>query len=63
MSLPATMTAIAIPVPGGPEALVPETRPLPAIADDEILIRVRAAGINRADVLQRDGKVSACRPA
>ncbi len=54
--LPDTMTVIAVPVPGGPEALVPETRPLPSISDSEILIRVRAAGVNRADVMQRRGQ-------
>lgn len=53
--LPSTMTAIAIPTPGGPEALVPETRPLPTIEGSEILIRVKAAGVNRPDVLQRSG--------
>ncbi|PTW59647.1 putative PIG3 family NAD(P)H quinone oxidoreductase [Breoghania corrubedonensis] len=54
-NLPETMTAIAIPVPGGPEALVPETRPLPQISGSEILIRVKAAGVNRPDVFQRQG--------
>ena len=54
-SLPATMTAIAIPVPGGPEALVPETRPLPQPGPGEILVKVAAAGVNRPDVLQRAG--------
>ncbi len=50
------MTAIVAPVPGGPEALVAETRPLPVPHDDEILVRVRAAGVNRPDVMQRQGK-------
>ena len=54
-ALPATMTAIAIPVPGGPEALVPETRPLPQPGPGEILVKVAAAGVNRPDVLQRAG--------
>ncbi|MFI4996439.1 MAG: NAD(P)H-quinone oxidoreductase [Hyphomicrobiales bacterium] len=49
------MTAIAIKVPGGPEALVPETRPLPKPGPGEILIRVAAAGVNRPDVIQRQG--------
>jgi len=53
--LPATMTAIAIPTPGGPEALVPETRPVPAPRKGEILVRVAAAGVNRPDVMQRKG--------
>ena len=55
-SLPRTMTVIAARAPGGPEVLVPEERPLPALADREILVRVRAAGVNRPDVMQRQGK-------
>ncbi|WP_439574463.1 NAD(P)H-quinone oxidoreductase [Phreatobacter sp.] len=54
-TLPATMTAIAIPVPGGPEALVPETRPVPQPGPGEVLVKVAAAGVNRPDVLQRAG--------
>jgi NADPH:quinone reductase len=53
--LQTTMTAIAIKVPGGPEALVPEIRPLPRPGPGEILIRVAAAGVNRPDVIQRQG--------
>ena len=53
---PQTMTAIACPTPGGPEALVAVTRQVKAPAADEILVRVRAAGINRPDVLQRRGE-------
>lgn len=55
MSLPATMTAIEIVKPGGPEVLVPAKRPIPVPAGGEVLIRVRAAGVNRPDVLQRQG--------
>ncbi|MCR4283408.1 MAG: NAD(P)H-quinone oxidoreductase [Bauldia sp.] len=54
--LPRTMTVIAARAPGRPEVLVPEERPLPALADHEILVRVRAAGVNRPDVMQRQGK-------
>lgn len=53
--LPATMTAIAISRPGGPEVLVLEERPVPQPGESEILIRVAAAGVNRPDVLQRAG--------
>jgi putative PIG3 family NAD(P)H quinone oxidoreductase len=53
--LPASMTAIAISEPGGPLVLKPEMRPLPGVGAGEILIRVRAAGVNRPDVLQRQG--------
>jgi len=55
MSLPAFMTAIAITQPGGPAVLKPERRPVPQPGAGEILIRVRAAGVNRPDVLQRQG--------
>ena len=54
-SVPSTMTAIAISAPGGPEVLVPETRPVPRPGPGEVLIRVAAAGVNRPDVLQRMG--------
>ena len=56
MAIPATMTAIEIPTPGGPECLVPTTRPVPKPAHGEVLVRVAGAGINRADTLQREGK-------
>jgi len=55
MSLPATMTAIAIRAPGGPEMLVPEQRPVPTPGAGEILVKVAAAGVNRPDVMQRLG--------
>ena len=54
-NLPAQMTAIGIPKPGGPEALVPEQRPVPQPRKGEILIKVAAAGVNRPDVAQRTG--------
>ncbi|WP_371347585.1 NAD(P)H-quinone oxidoreductase [Ancylobacter sp. IITR112] len=53
--LPATMTAIGLPTPGGPEALVPVERPVPAPGAGEILVKVAAAGVNRPDVMQRKG--------
>ena len=54
-TLPAEMTAIAIRAPGGPQMLVPEWRPLPRLADGEVLVKVKAAGVNRPDVMQRQG--------
>lgn len=54
--VPDEMTAIAIDAPGGPEALVPQYRPVPIPAPGEVLIKVSAAGVNRPDVLQRQGK-------
>src|SRR6266540_7013400 len=54
-ALPAQMTVIAIRAPGGPEMLVPEQRPLPRPADGEVLVKVAASGVNRPDVMQRQG--------
>jgi NADPH2:quinone reductase len=54
-ALPANMIAIAIPSPGGPEALVPQERPLPVPGAGEVLVKVAAAGVNRPDVTQRMG--------
>jgi NADPH2:quinone reductase len=41
--------------PGGPEVLAVRERPTPVPGPDEVLIRVAAAGLNRADILQRRG--------
>lgn len=50
------MLAITIPAPGGPEALQPAERPQPVTRPGEVLIRVEAAGVNRPDIMQREGK-------
>ncbi len=55
MQIPAEMRAVEIKQPGGPEVLVPAKRPVPKPGKDEVLIRVAAAGVNRPDVLQRQG--------
>jgi NADPH2:quinone reductase len=55
MTVPDTMTVIAISEPGGPEVLRAEERPVPRPRPGEVLIRVAAAGVNRPDVLQRAG--------
>ncbi len=55
MSIPQTMRAVEITVPGAPEVLQRASRPVPQPKPDEILIRVHAAGVNRPDVLQRKG--------
>jgi len=55
MTEPTTMTAIDPATAGGPEVLVPVTRPVPRPGPGEVLIRVAAAGVNRPDVLQRRG--------
>ncbi|GAN81244.1 NAD(P)H-quinone oxidoreductase [Acidocella aminolytica] len=55
MILPETMHFIDIPTPGGPEAMVLAKGQLPVPKDDEVLIRVQVAGVNRPDVMQRKG--------
>jgi NADPH:quinone reductase len=49
------MTAISISTPGGPEVLVPEQIAMPIPALGQVLIKVAAAGVNRPDILQRQG--------
>ena len=49
------MTAVAITAPGGPEVLVAQDLAVPAPGEDEVLIRVAYAGVNRPDALQRAG--------
>lgn len=49
------MRAIEISEPGGPDVLRIADRPLPRPGAGEVLIRVAAAGVNRPDVLQRQG--------
>lgn len=55
MTIPTRMTAIDPAAPGGPEVLVPVQRPVPQPGPDEVLVRVAAAGVNRPDVVQRQG--------
>ena len=50
------MKAVLVPRPGGPEALTLTDVPDPVRGPKELLIQVKAAGVNRADVLQRMGK-------
>jgi NADPH2:quinone reductase len=54
-SIPATMTVIGIKAPGGPEMLVPMERPVQQPGEGEILVKIAAAGVNRPDVMQRQG--------
>jgi len=49
------MKAITIPTPGDADALVLDDVPTPEIAADEVLVQVAAAGVNRADLMQRQG--------
>jgi NADPH:quinone reductase len=54
--VPSSMIAIAISSPGGPEVLQPRPHPVPGVSAGDVLIRVAAAGVNRPDLLQRQGK-------
>lgn len=53
--IPTTMMAIEITQPGGPRVLEPGKRGVPEPDPGELLVQVRAAGVNRPDVLQRQG--------
>lgn len=54
--MPLMMTAIEIAGPGGPEVLRPVERPVPEAGAGEVLVEVAAAGVNRPDIMQRQGK-------
>ncbi len=54
--LPLEMQVIEIAAPGGPEQLKPALRPLPQPGSGEVLVRVAAAGVNRPDIAQRQGR-------
>lgn len=54
-AVPASMKAIEISEPGGPEALRPCARPVPRPGESEVLVKVEAAGVNFPDVAQRRG--------
>ncbi len=56
MIFPAEMKVVEIAAPGGPEQLKPATRPMPQPGEGEVLVRVEAAGVNRPDVMQRQGR-------
>jgi putative PIG3 family NAD(P)H quinone oxidoreductase len=50
------MTVVEIAAPGGPEQLKPAKRAVPTPGNGEVLVRVAAAGVNRPDVMQRQGR-------
>ncbi len=54
-TLPPDMACVEIDGKGGPEVLKPARRPLPSLKPGEVLIQVAAAGVNRPDVVQRQG--------
>ncbi|WP_269531946.1 NAD(P)H-quinone oxidoreductase [Chitinimonas sp. BJYL2] len=51
-----TMRAVCQHAPGGVDTLYLGTLPMPTIEPDELLVHVAAAGVNRADLLQREGR-------
>ena len=53
--IPAVMQAVDYSEPGGPEVLIAGETAVPVPADGEVLVRVEAAGVNRPDVIQRQG--------
>ncbi len=55
VNIPTVMQAIDPEVPGGPEVMRLVERPVPVPGEDEVLIRVAAAGVNRPEVMQRKG--------
>ena len=53
------MRAVTITQPGGPEVLALGDVARPAPAGEQVLVRVRASALNRADLLQREGRYPA----
>lgn len=50
------MRAVVITRPGGADVLSLDRRPIPRPGPGEVLIQVAASGVNRADVMQREGR-------
>ena len=55
MMLPEFMNEVEITVPGGPDVLKIRKAPIPRLGAGQILVKVEAAGVNRPDVIQRQG--------
>ena len=53
------MRAVEIAEPGGPDVLRVVERDIPKLGASDVMIRVSAAGVNRPDILQREGKYPA----
>ncbi|MDX3987709.1 MAG: NAD(P)H-quinone oxidoreductase [Achromobacter sp.] len=54
-AIPTTMQAIVAREPGDAGVLTLAIRPVPTPGPGEVLLRVRAAGVNRPDIMQRQG--------
>ena len=54
-AIPETMRVVEVPVAGPAKNLTIGQRVVPRPGEDEVLVRVTAAGINRADIMQRNG--------
>ncbi|KON63006.1 phthiocerol synthesis polyketide synthase type I PpsC [Komagataeibacter europaeus] len=54
-AIPDTMQAVTFSQPGGPDSLCISTLPVPRPAGGDVLVRVMAAGVNRPDIMQRQG--------
>lgn len=54
-TIPRTMTATGFDAPGGPDVLRIEELPVPVPGHGEVLVRIAFAGVNRPDVIQRQG--------
>lgn len=59
LPLPETMMAIVCAGAGGSEVLIPTRVPVPLPEEDQVLIKVAGAGVNRPDILQRQGLYAA----
>lgn len=56
MSIPSSMQAIVAREPGGPDVLTLTERPVPTPGAGQVLLQVHAAGVNRPDIMQREGR-------
>ena len=56
MTIPETMRVVEVAEPGPPGVLRVGVRPTPSPGAGEVLIHVAAAGVNRADTMQREGR-------
>ena len=62
-AVPATMQAVRIHAPGGPEALRVDTVPVPRPDAGQALVRLEVAGVNFIDVYKRTGLYTVPLPA